>query len=59
MDPDNLPRLAIITFAIVGIAYACIGTGVFSKGDWWNDLPQNKKIVFGTALAATLLQTFL
>lgn len=54
-------RLALVTFAIVGIAYVCIGSGAFSgeKSDWWGELPKQKKNIFIAAIAATILQTFL
>ena len=54
-------RLFLVGFAIGGTLYACVGSGVFSReqSNWWGDLPQHKKIVFSTAVAATVLQTFL
>ncbi len=61
MDPMNAVRLFLVTFSICGIAYACVGTGVFSREqpNWWSELPKHKKVVFGAAIAATLLQTSL
>ena len=59
MDPLNALRLTLVTCALVGIVYACSGSGAFSKGDWWKNLPQTKKLAFGVAIAATVLQSFL
>lgn len=54
-------KLLLTAYAVVGIAYACIGSGVFSAENesWWASLPQFKKLIFGSAIGATLLQTFL
>jgi hypothetical protein len=54
-------RLSMVTLTILGIGYACVGTGIFSREqtNWWGELPQHKKIIFGAALAATVVQTFL
>ena len=61
MSDLGVLRLFLVGFAIGGTLYACVGSGVFSReqSNWWGDLPQHKKIVFSTAVAATVLQTFL
>jgi hypothetical protein len=61
MEPSNTLRLFLIIIAIAGIGYACVGSGVFSseQSNWWAELPRHKKIAFGAAIAATVLQTFL
>jgi hypothetical protein len=55
-----LVKLFLTGYAIVGIAYVCVGSGVFSREqtDWWGSLPQMKKGIFLSAIAATLLQSF-
>ena len=57
----DLFKFFLTGFAVVGIAYVCIGSGVFRSDNqnWWAGLPQHKKVIFGSALGATLLQTFL
>jgi hypothetical protein len=54
-------RLFLTAFAVVGIAYVCIGSGVFrgTNKDWWGGLPGHKKAIFVGAIGATLLQSFL
>ena len=54
-------KLFLTGFAIVGIAYVCVGSGLFDKTNesWWANLPAQKKLIFGCALGATLLQSFL
>ena len=54
-------RLLLIGIAIVGTAYVCIGSGVFSNKheDWWGNLPPNKKNILYAAIGATILQSFL
>jgi hypothetical protein len=54
-------KLFLTGYAVVGIAYVCIGSGAFSgeQDNWWGSLPQLKKGIFISAMGATLLQTFL
>ncbi len=61
MDPLYAARIFLVSVAIGGIAYSCLGTGVFSReqSNWWGELPKHKKIAFGAAIAATLVQSFL
>ena len=61
MSALTLFKLFLTGFAVVGIAYACIGSGMFRSENesWWASLPQHKKVIFGSAIGATLLQTFL
>jgi hypothetical protein len=61
MELMNLLKLGLIGYAVVGIAYACLGTGFLENREtgWWDELPKPKKIVFGTAIGASILQTFL
>jgi hypothetical protein len=61
METSTIIRLGLIGFAIVGISYACIGTGFLRGGQsgWWDALPKEKKRAFAAAIAASVLQTFL
>jgi len=54
-------KLFLTGYAIVGIAYVCIGSGAFSseQQNWWGSLPQMKKNIFISAIAATVLQSFI
>jgi len=54
-------KLFLTAYAVVGVAYVCIGSGVFSgeQENWWANLPQLKKGIFISAIAATVLQTFI
>jgi hypothetical protein len=54
-------KLLLTGYAVVGIAYVCVGSGVFSREqeNWWGSLPVKKKAIFASAIAATLLQSFL
>jgi hypothetical protein len=54
-------KLFLTGYAVIGIAYVCIGSGAFSREqeNWWASLPQLKKSIFISAIAATLLQSFL
>ena len=54
-------KLFLTGYAVVGIAYVVVGSGAFSgeQENWWANLPQLKKGIFISAIAATLLQTFL
>ena len=54
-------KLFLTGYAVVGIAYVCIGSGAFSREqeDWWGSLPNKKKAIFASAIAVTLLQSFL
>jgi len=54
-------KLFLTGYAVVGIAYVCIGSGAFSReqDNWWGSLPQLKKGIFISAIAATVLQTFI
>jgi len=54
-------KLFLTGYAIVGIAYVCIGSGAFSlEGEnWWGSLPRMKQGIFISAIAATLLQSLL
>ena len=54
-------KLFLTGFAIVGIGYVCVGSGLFDKArvNWWGSLPGHKKAIFASAIAATLLQGFL
>jgi len=56
-----LVKLLLIAFAVGGILYVCVGSNVFSKANenWWASLPSHKKVVFGCAIGATVIQTFL
>jgi hypothetical protein len=61
MDTSNALRLFVVALSIGGVVYACVGTGAFSseQTNWWAELPQRKKVAFGAAIAATLLQSFI
>ena len=61
MTTLNVIRLLLVSFAVVGIAYACIGSGLFQRAneDWFGSLPKHKKVIFSCAIAATLIQSFL
>jgi hypothetical protein len=61
MDAISTIKIGLTGFSIVGISYACIGTGFLqnSESGWWNTLPKQKKNIFIAAIAATVLQTFL
>jgi hypothetical protein len=61
MELMNLLKLGLIGYAVVGMAYSCLGTGFLENREtgWWEELPKPKKIVFGTAIGASILQTFL
>jgi hypothetical protein len=54
-------KLFLTGYAVVGIGYVCIGSGMFrsENENWWASLPRFKRVIFGSALGATLLQTFL
>jgi hypothetical protein len=54
-------KLFLTGYAIVGIAYTCVGSGVFDREqtDWWGSLPQKKKGIFISAIAATIVQGFI
>ena len=54
-------KLFLTGFAIVGIGYVCVGSGLFDKAteNWWGSLPGHKKAIFTGAIAATLLNGFL
>jgi hypothetical protein len=54
-------QLFLTAFAIGGILYVCLGSGVFDKENtnWWGSLPKHKQAIVIGAIAATLLQTFL
>lgn len=54
-------KLFLSGFAVAGIVYVCVGSGVFQKANenWWGSLPKRKKMILAGALAATLLQTLL
>jgi len=54
-------KLFLTGYAVVGIAYVCIGSGAFSseQDNWWGSLPQVKKNIFISAIAATILQSFI
>jgi hypothetical protein len=54
-------KLFLTAYAVVGIAYACIGSGAFSREqeNWWGSLPRLKQGILVSAIAATLLQSFL
>jgi hypothetical protein len=54
-------KLFLTGYAVVGIGYVCIGSGAFSgeQDGWWGSLPQMKKGIFISAIAATLLQSFI
>ena len=54
-------KLFLTSYAVVGIAYVCIGSGAFSgeTENWWGNLPRLKKGIFISGIAATLLQSFL
>jgi hypothetical protein len=62
-DLSNLAvfKLFLTGYAVVGIAYVCIGSGAFSgeQDNWWGNLPRMKQGIFISAIAATLLQSFL
>ena len=61
MSNIQVLKLFLTGYAIVGIAYVCIGSGAFSREqeNWWGGLPDKKKAIFVSAIAATLLQSFL
>ncbi len=61
MTPPAMLKLFLTGFAIVGVVYACIGSGIFQKANenWWGSLPKHKKAIFASAVGATLLQSFL
>jgi hypothetical protein len=54
-------KLCLTGFAVVGIAYVCIGSGVIRRDhqNWWAGLPRHKQLIFIGALGATLLQVLL
>ncbi|MBW2290514.1 MAG: hypothetical protein JRG80_14825 [Deltaproteobacteria bacterium] len=54
-------KLFLTGYAVIGIAYVCIGSGAFSREqeNWWAGLPQLKKGIFLSGIAATVLQSFL
>ena len=61
MDTVSIVRLGLIGFAVVGIVYACAGTGFLQNREtgWWEGLPKQKRQVFMAAIGASVLQTFL
>jgi len=61
MDLVYALRIFLVSVAIGGVVYACVGTGAFSReqANWWDGLSKHKKIAFGGGIAATLLQTFI
>ena len=61
MSEIAIVKLFLTGYAIVGIAYACVGSGVFDREqtDWWGSLPQKKKGIFIRAIAATIVQGFI
>lgn len=61
MEIMNVLKLGLIGYGVVGIAYVALGSGFFENREtgWWDGLPKPKKIIFGTALGASILQTFL
>jgi hypothetical protein len=61
MDTLSIVKLGLVGFAVVGIVFACTGTG-FLRNEatgWWEKLPKEKRIVFVTAIGASILQSFL
>ncbi len=60
MEMHSIIKLGLNGFAVVGIGYACIGTGLLKNGEggWWDGLSKPKKLLFGAALGASILQTF-
>lgn len=54
-------KLFLTGYAVVGIAYVCLGSGAFSReqDNWWGSLPAMKKGIFISGIAATLIQSFL
>jgi hypothetical protein len=54
-------RLYLVVFAVVGLVYVWIGSGMMKKSnsDWWGELPRVKRIVFVLVLAATFAQMLL
>lgn len=61
MEALSIIRLGLIGFAVTGIGYSCIGTGFLKNGEsgWWDGLPKEKRLIFGAAIGASILQTFL
>lgn len=61
MSALSMFKLFLTGYAVVGIAYVCLSSGALRSEteNWWADLPQFKKVIFGSGLGATLLQTFL
>jgi hypothetical protein len=61
METLSIIRLGLIGFAMVGIGYACVGTGFLKNREsgWWEGLPKEKRLIFGAAIGASVLQTFL
>ena len=61
MEMLSIVRLGLIGFAVVGIAYSCLGTGFLQNREtgWWSALPKQKRQVFVAAIVASVLQTFL
>jgi hypothetical protein len=61
METSSIIKLCLIGFAVLGMSYACIGTGFLRGGQsgWWDSLPKEKKGVFVAAIVASVLQTFL
>ncbi|MBW2274231.1 MAG: hypothetical protein JRG96_13240 [Deltaproteobacteria bacterium] len=61
MPIESAVRLGLIAFAVVTIAYVCIGTGLWDKSnsDWWSQLPDHKRKLFIAAIALSLLQSFI
>ena len=61
LEPEAALRLLLCAVAVVGIVYVWSGSGMLQKNnsDWWNDLPQRKRIVFVLAVVATIAQAFL
>jgi hypothetical protein len=61
METLSIIRLGLIGFAVAGIGYSCVGRGILTNGEsgWWDGLPKEKRLIFGGAIGASLLQTFL
>jgi hypothetical protein len=61
MNPENVARILLIAFAVVGIVYVWMGSDMRNKTnrDWWNELPRSKRIILALAVVATLVQTLI
>ncbi len=61
MVPLAVLKLLLCSVAVIGISYACLGSGAFKRAnkDWWGGLSKQKRAAFVAAIGATIAQSFL